>query len=118
MISWVISAWRWRFAASVRSSISSAALSDALRMALIRAPGEDLLGIRLVDPEGAVVDVLVLAVPVLIVLVVLVLGDHVGLLQREQRLVANLLVDRRDVAVVEDLDAVDLAVHVRGGEPV
>ena len=41
MISCVISAWRWRLAARVRSSISSAALSDALRMALMRAPCSD-----------------------------------------------------------------------------
>ena len=36
------------------------------------------------------------------------------LLQRQQRLAAHLLRQRRDVAVVEDLDAVDLAVDVRG----
>ena len=41
MISWVISAWRCRLAARVRSSMSSPALSDALRMALMRAPCSD-----------------------------------------------------------------------------
>src|SRR3954469_1344505 len=41
MISWVISAWRWRFISRVRSSIRSDAFSDALRMAVIRAPCSD-----------------------------------------------------------------------------
>ena len=41
MISWVISAWRARFISSVRSSISSLALSEALRMAVMRAPCSD-----------------------------------------------------------------------------
>ena len=37
-ISWVISAWRARFIAKVRLSISSAAFLDAFRIAVIRAP--------------------------------------------------------------------------------
>ena len=41
MISCVISAWRWRLASSVRSSINSAALSEALRIADMRAPCSD-----------------------------------------------------------------------------
>src|SRR5918996_1693673 len=40
------------------------------------------------------------------------------LLQRQQRLVPDLLVDRGDVAVVDDLDAVDLVVDVGGSEAV
>ena len=47
-----------------------------------------------------------------------VVAEDVGLLQRQQRLVANLLGQRRDVAVVEDLDAVDLAVDVGGDQAV
>src|SRR5204863_9782104 len=38
MISWVISAWRARFISSVRSSMISPAFSEALRIAVIRAP--------------------------------------------------------------------------------
>ena len=38
MISWVISAWRARFISRVRSSIRSFAFSDALRIAVMRAP--------------------------------------------------------------------------------
>ena len=38
MISWVISAWRWRFISSVRSEIRSLAFSCALRMAVMREP--------------------------------------------------------------------------------
>ena len=41
MISWVISAWRARFISSVRSSMTSAAFSEALRMAVMRAPSSD-----------------------------------------------------------------------------
>ena len=37
-ISWVISAWRARFIASVSVSISSPAALEALRMAVMRAP--------------------------------------------------------------------------------
>jgi hypothetical protein len=37
----VISAWRARFIASVRLSISSPAFFDALRIAVIRAPCSD-----------------------------------------------------------------------------
>jgi len=37
----MISAWRWRFISSVRSSIISLAFSWALRMAVIRAPCSD-----------------------------------------------------------------------------
>ena len=40
-ISWVISAWRARFISSVRSSINVLAFSDALRIAVIRAPCSD-----------------------------------------------------------------------------
>ena len=53
--------------------------------------------------------------------VLLALGlllQHIRLLEGKERLVADLLANRRDVAVVEDLDAVDLVVHVGGGEPV
>ena len=49
--------------------------------------------------------------------VLLVVGRLVEdrrLLERQQRLAAHLLRERRDVAVVEDLDAVDLAVDVGG----
>jgi hypothetical protein len=41
MISWVISAWRARFISSVRSSMTSAAFCEALRMAVMRAPSSD-----------------------------------------------------------------------------
>ena len=118
MISWVISAWRWRLAASTRSSISSAgvvrrAAHGGHAGAVLRRRGleqrtidrdlhvvgrqalEDLLRARLVDPQGAAVLALVL-----------VLADpsarrprrrrvlpaeDVGLLEREERLVAHLL---------------------------
>src|SRR5215207_9294585 len=40
------------------------------------------------------------------------------LLERQQRLAPHLLRDRRDVAVVEDLDAIDLAVDVGGAQAV
>src|ERR687891_739634 len=75
-------------------------------------PGEDLLGVRLVDPERA--RVALRRLPLLLFL----LAEHVRLLQRQQRLAADLLVDRGDVAVVDDLDAVHLVVDVRGGEVV
>src|SRR5205807_6316210 len=42
----------------------------------------------------------------------LVLFQHGGLLQRQQRLTPDYLRDRRDVAVVEDLDTVEIAVHI------
>src|SRR6185436_17153195 len=41
MISWVISAWRARFISSVRSSMTSPAFWDALRIAVMRAPCSD-----------------------------------------------------------------------------
>ena len=41
MISWVISAWRARFISSVRSSMTSPAFSEALRIAVMRAPSSE-----------------------------------------------------------------------------
>jgi hypothetical protein len=41
MISWVISAWRARFISSVRSSMTSPAFCEALRMAVMRAPSSE-----------------------------------------------------------------------------
>ena len=41
MISCVISAWRSRFICKVRSSMMSFAFSDALRIAVMRAPCSD-----------------------------------------------------------------------------
>ena len=41
MISCVMSAWRWRFICRVYVSISSPAFSEALRMAVMRAPCSD-----------------------------------------------------------------------------
>ncbi len=78
---------------------------------------ERLLGIRLVDPLGALVRLGELGVGGL-----LGLGDplaeDLGLLQRQQRLAPHVLRQRRDVAVVDQLDPVDLLVDVGGDEPV
>ena len=41
MISWVISAWRSRFISRVRSLMMSPAFSEALRIAVMRAPCSD-----------------------------------------------------------------------------
>ena len=52
----------------------------------------------------------------LLLLVTLGLLEDRGLLQRQQRLARHALLERRDVAVVEDLDLVDLAVDVGGDQ--
>jgi hypothetical protein len=73
---------------------------------------EDLLRPGLVLDERVVSGLVVTAALVLgLVLVLLGLEDR-RLLQRQQRLAAHLLHQRRDVAVVEDVDAVDLVVDV------
>jgi hypothetical protein len=59
--------------------------------------------------------VVTIAVALFAVLVVVGLEDR-RLLERQQRLAPHLLHERRDVAVVEDLDPVDLVVDVRGDE--
>src|SRR4051812_44554706 len=74
-------------------------------------PLEDLLGVGLVLDERAVPR----ALRVVAVLVLVLLEDR-GLLQRQQRLAAHVLRERGDVAVVEDLHAVDLAVDVGGDQ--
>ena len=51
-------------------------------------------------------------------LLVVVASEDVGLLERQKRLEAHLLGDRRDEAVVDDLHTVDLAVHVGRGQAV
>ena len=44
------------------------------------------------------------------------LADHVGLLQGKQGLPPDVLGQRRDVAVVDQLDPVELTVDVAGGQ--
>ena len=46
------------------------------------------------------------------------LAEDLGLLQRQQRVAPHVLGQRRDVAVVDQLDPVELLVDVGGGEPV
>src|SRR3954471_2970565 len=83
-------------------------------------PLEDLLGVGLVLDERARPGALVALVLVALggaaveagVLTVRVLEDR-RVLERQQRLLGHLLRQRRDVAVVEDLHAVDVAVDVR-----
>src|SRR3954452_6850189 len=80
---------------------------------------EDVDGIGLVLDERAALSVVVPGAPLLAarlrgrVLGARPLEDR-RLLERQQRLAAHLLGERRDVAVVEDLHAVDVAVDVRG----
>src|SRR5918999_1313394 len=79
-------------------------------------PPEDLLGrLRLVDPEGAGVTILLLVLGAMC-LTLLALGhERRHLLDGQERLVPNLLVERGDVVVVKGLDPVHLAVGVGGG---
>jgi hypothetical protein len=118
MISCVISAWRSRFICRVRSLMMSPALSDAQRavdrdLDVGRDEAlEDGLGIRLVLHEGVLVAVVGLAVP----LVLLALLEDARVLHGQQRLARDLLGERGDVAVVDDVHAVDLTVHVGGHE--
>ena len=138
MISWVISAWRARFISRVRSSIKrSGVLGGVAHRGHARAvlgrgrleqravhrdldvlrhePAEDLGGVGLVLDERVVTALVGLRA--VVVLFVAALEDR-RLLQRQQGLAADLLDQRGDVAVVEDVDAVDLAVHERRGEVV
>src|SRR4051794_15295226 len=71
-------------------------------------PREDLLRVGLVLDERGVAGVLMLLA------LLLALAEDRRLLQRQQRLVADLLGERGDVAVVDDLDPVDVAVDVGG----
>ena len=130
MISWVISAWRARFISSVRSSMTSAAFCGGVahggharaqlgRRRLEQRPVErdlDVVGDEALEDllgPGLVLDERVVAGALVVVLVVGGLEDR-RLLQRQQRLAPHLLDEGRDVAVVEDVDAVDLAVDVGG----
>src|SRR4051812_46481079 len=72
-------------------------------------PLQDLVGVRLVVDQGVVLRAR-------LALVVLARLEDGGLLQGQQGLAPHLLGERRDVAVVDDLDAVDLTVDVGGHE--
>src|SRR4051812_1812277 len=76
-------------------------------------PLEDLLGVGLVLHERVMpVLVLVVLALALAVALLLVLAEDRGVLEREQRLARHLLGERGDEPVVDDLDAVYLAVDV------
>ena len=77
---------------------------------------QQLLGLGLVDPLRAALGALGLGLLAALLLLLGALAEHLGLLQRQQGLAPDVLGQRRDVAVVDQLDPVEVLVDVARGQ--